>query len=273
MIDSRSKDFGYGVTGALFIALGITACGQEPSSAHLTTPQPPPSTPTISGEATTVTLITGDRVTLRKRKDGGSAVQVDPGPGRAHVTFSTQEQDGALWVVPHDVMPLTGSGQLDLELFNIHRLLADGLGDDRTGELPLLVTGVRDDLTRSRGSLASLGVSVDRTLPKVGALAIRQHKGRGAALLASLTSSASRLAGAPPMKIWLDRKLQLSLEHSAPQIGAPAARQRGLTGAGVVVAVLDTGVDATHPDLAGKADDRRAAGQPEPGRGAVSARG
>ncbi|MEV6495673.1 S8 family serine peptidase, partial [Actinoplanes sp. NPDC051633] len=39
---------------------------------------------------------------------------------------------------------------------------------------------------------------------------------------------------------------------SVPQIGAPAAWQQGLDGTGVTVALLDSGIDATHPDFAGK---------------------
>jgi len=42
------------------------------------------------------------------------------------------------------------------------------------------------------------------------------------------------------------------LNVSAPLIGAPAAWARGFSGAGQTVAILDTGVDKTHPFLAGK---------------------
>jgi subtilisin family serine protease len=46
--------------------------------------------------------------------------------------------------------------------------------------------------------------------------------------------------------------------QSAPQIGAPAAWEAGLTGQGVTVAVLDTGIDASHPGRGGGAVSLRA---------------
>jgi serine protease AprX len=46
--------------------------------------------------------------------------------------------------------------------------------------------------------------------------------------------------------------VQIMLNSSVPLIGADQARASGYTGNGIRVAIVDTGVDAGHPDLSGK---------------------
>lgn len=61
------------------------------------------------------------------------------------------------------------------------------------------------------------------------------------------------LEGSPDVSsIEQDVAVPPSLAESVPLIGAPAAWAAGFSGAGQTVAILDTGVDKTHPFLAGK---------------------
>ncbi|WP_211240086.1 S8 family serine peptidase, partial [Promicromonospora kroppenstedtii] len=62
-------------------------------------------------------------------------------------------------------------------------------------------------------------------------------------------SAAGADQAAPAVKVWLDGHVEALDVGSMPQIGAPAAWDAGFTGDGVTVGVLDSGLDATHPDL------------------------
>ncbi len=53
-------------------------------------------------------------------------------------------------------------------------------------------------------------------------------------------------------RIWPDLRVHACLDVSAPLIGAPVVWADGCTGAGVGIAVLDTGLDLEHPDFAGR---------------------
>ena len=52
-------------------------------------------------------------------------------------------------------------------------------------------------------------------------------------------------------RVGLDHRIRGALAESAQIIGAPVAHAHGFTGDGVTVAVLDSGIDTDHPDLAG----------------------
>ena len=62
----------------------------------------------------------------------------------------------------------------------------------------------------------------------------------------------AKLAGhADVVTVSIDAELFLTLEESVPLIRAddPELQLQGIDGTGVVVAVLDTGIDTDHPDL------------------------
>ncbi|MEV6630492.1 S8 family serine peptidase [Actinoplanes sp. NPDC051470] len=220
----------------LAAALAVSvALGASPAAAA--EPETPARRPAPAGR-TAVTLLTGDTVTVSDAHGGraiGGGLSIARGPGRDHVRFLVESRRGHTFVLPTDAQPLVASGRMDERLFDVTGLIAMGYDDRRRATLPLIVTGATATTGRSLPAVGGRAVTVPRNGTAWAALTIGDPRSR-------------RTTG----KVWLDGIRKPTLDRSTAQIGAPAAWQAGLTGAGVTVAVLDTGVDTTHPDLAGK---------------------
>ncbi|MFE9748993.1 S8 family serine peptidase [Saccharothrix saharensis] len=199
------------------------------------------------GGPVSVTLVSGDRVELWG--SGPSApLRIEPAP-RAHaVPFQDYWQNGNRYVVPGDAAPLVGDGVLDRELFNVTGLIRQRYDDAHTAAVPLLVEYAD---VRAR-TAAPAGATVRRELPELDLTALDQAKDHATDLYRGLTGTPTARGAGGVRKVWLNKRVRATLDRSVPQVGAPTAWQRGLTGAGVRVAVLDTGIDTDHPDLVGK---------------------
>ena len=214
-----------------------------------------------------VTLVTGDKLVLEALSNGKQAVTVARQAGNTGTaSFSTSyhavRQNGDVYVWPVDYGPYVGT-LLDRELFNVSKLVRQGYSDKASSTIPLIV-----DYRQSATQALPADVTRTRSLSAISAVAGREAKSHahafGLALKQQLRTDTAALkqgrrqalAQTGPFagikKIYLDQKIKPDLADSVPQIGAPQAWAAGFTGAGVDVAVLDTGIDTTHPDLQGK---------------------
>ncbi|MFD5827267.1 S8 family peptidase [Lentzea sp. NPDC060358] len=178
------------------------------------------------GLTTTVTLITGDVVDVVNGR-----VHVRRAQGREQVGFRSYDDPcGDLHVVPIDAEPRIRSGELDERLFDVSLLARSGYDDASSRTIPLIVQG------------QGISAATVEALPSIGAHAVKVGKDGG-------FWAGARVAGTG--RIWLDGKVTASLDRSAAQVHAPAAWAAGSTGEDVTVAILDTGIDESHPDLVG----------------------
>lgn len=214
-------------------------------SSPAATARPEPATPTPDGLSGTVTLITGDRVELVP----GAPPRVIPAEGRKSMRFRISAEAGRrVRVIPADAVGLLAAGRLDPRLFDVSTLLEFGYDDARRSQLPLIVQ--RAASSRTAGATLA-GTSDRRELPSITGFSVLESKRDSVAFWNSLRTDKDSLQ-AGVTKVWLNGIRRTTLDRSVPQIGAPTAWAQGLTGRGVTVAVVDSGIDAQHPDLVGK---------------------
>ncbi|MGW8358321.1 S8 family serine peptidase [Streptomyces wedmorensis] len=220
-----------------------------------------------------VTLVTGDRVELSTFADGKEGVTVRPGPGRDHVSFAYESHGDSVTVIPSDVLALLQRGSVDARLFDVKALIRMGYDDATRSALPMIVRFQGGEPGQRARSALGRTTAPKALLKSVNADAVAPRKADAAKVWKAMTRTTD---GSPALApglsgIWLDGTVKAALDKSVPQIGAPAAWQDGLTGKDVLTAVLDTGIDATHPDLADAvAESKDFTGNPQ---GAVDGHG
>ncbi|MFJ8536424.1 S8 family peptidase [Streptomyces sp. NPDC093591] len=189
-----------------------------------------------------ITLITGDRVSVDSK---GRVVGLERAKGREHIPVQIRKAGGHTLVTPADAAQLVAAGKLDQRLFDITELNKSATRTSQAKGLKVIV-GYKGAAAGTKADVRDAG-KLRRTLKSLNADAVQTAHQDAPELWDALTNGDKAASGIA--HIWLDGVRKASLDKSVAQIGAPKAWEAGYDGKGVKIAVLDTGVDATHPDL------------------------
>ncbi|MFD7077926.1 S8 family serine peptidase [Nocardioides sp. NPDC059952] len=228
------------------------------TDAGRTTAGTAPRTPALEDGRTTITLVTGDVVDVTATDDGVLTLGFDS----AADAIETQQVGDHLYAIPTAAKPYLAANTLDRRLFDVTALLEMRYDDETVKATPLIL-----EQASTRAKAAKLpGTERTLDLASIDADAVEVSKKKATAFWSAVAAdegastrsvgAAGKLGGGVE-KIWLDGKAETTLDQSTAQIGAPEAWAAGFEGKGATVAVLDTGIDATHPDVSDQVDEAR----------------
>lgn len=225
---------------AVALAAGMTspasANGEQTAAA---------SKPTSLSAEQRITLITGDRVVLDAK---GRVVGLERAKGREDIPVQVRKLDGHTLVIPADAARLVATGKLDQRLFDVTELNKSATRKAQKKGLKVIV-GYQGSAAAAKADVRDAG-TLSHSLKSVNADAVQTPKEDTPDLWDAVTNGDRTASGIA--HVWLDGVRKASLDKSVAQIGTPKAWSAGYDGKGVKIAVLDTGVDATHADLKGQ---------------------
>ena len=196
----------------------------------------------------TITLISGDVLVVSLQASGSFVAEIRPAPRPDGKTaFQTMtDSKGDKFVIPSDVRSLIPN-TLDPLFFDINYLITNHLTDDKTPYLRAIVQYA--STSPMHGPWSSFLVrSSDLASIHSQAIVIPKSQAVDFGKILRAPSAAQSLTGIE--KIWLDKVFTASDDQSGPLIGATVARNvLGYNGSGIKIAIIDTGIDNTHPDF------------------------
>ena len=188
-----------------------------------------------------VELITGDEVYVIKSPNGIELVRVRVANSCKNRAFRVLHLKGDLYVIPNDV----NLRVFDKELFNINYLIENGYYNQTY--IPVIIKAKTEKqlLTfidkvstsfREKVKIKMLSKSLLLSSVKVVANFTKE--------LYEKVLTKFNLE-----RVWLDRKYYVKLDRSVSLIRAPDVWALGYNGSGIIIAILDTGIDYNHPDF------------------------